>query len=462
METLPLEPVSLLLGTQVGSWRVVGRGGYGSYGMVYRVEQVDHAAAGSFALKLALRPEDPRFEREGELLSRVSHPHVPRLYGQGTWMSPSGAAFPYVVMEWVPGVTLYDWAARPPFSSLQALRLLAQVARALEATHAVGGVHRDVKGNNVLVTSEGARALLMDFGSGCYPGAKRLTWQSGPPGTFQYWSPEALRFQWRFRFQSDAHYEAGPADDVYALGMMVYRLVTGRYPPPLSPEALEAPPGQMPSQARPEKVARVSPELAALIRRMLSEVPSERGSAAEMAQALDHAAETAGRRASRPIAPRKRRGAPVRAAWLGRWRTGVAWLGWGMAVSLGVLQVANEWPGEDGGGGERVEVEQPSVQPTWDAEDGGTAGLAQAALQSAEKAEAPEAERGGISREMPKGPFAGQRKPPCKSYEVEVNGGCWLALQDKRPPCGDETFVWKGRCYWPSVRPPRPETSGWP
>ncbi|MDC0710055.1 serine/threonine-protein kinase [Stigmatella sp. ncwal1] len=447
METFPVEPVSLLLGTQVGAWRVVGRGGHGSYGMVYRVEPVDDSAAGSFALKLALRPDDPRFERESELLSRVNHPHVPRLYGQGVWVSPGGASFPYVVMEWVPGVTLYDWAARSPFSSLQAFRLLAQVARALAATHAVGGVHRDVKGNNVLVNSEGARALLMDFGSGCYPGAKRLTWQSGPPGTFQYWSPEALRFQWRFRFQSDAHYEAGPADDVYALGMTAYRLVTGRYPPPLSPEALEAAPGQRPSQARPEQVARVSPELAALIRRMLSDIPSERGSAAEIAQALEHAAETAGRRASRPIAARKKRAVPKRMAWLGRWRTGVAWLGWGAAVSLGVLQ---------------VEVELPWFQLPWDAEDGGTAGLAQAVRSSAKKSEGPEPQRGGISREMPKGPFLGQRKPPCKSHEVEVNGGCWLALQDKRPPCGEETFVWKGSCYWPSFLPPRPETSGWP
>jgi serine/threonine protein kinase len=174
-------------GTQVGSWRVLRGSGLGVYGLVYRVERVGQESTGTFALKVARYPKDPRFEREAELLSRVRHPHVPRLHDRGEWTSPDGEAFPYLVMDWIDGVTLYEWAAQPR-STRERLRALAQVARALEATHAVGGVHRDVKGENVLVHTADGSAVLMDFGSANYLGASVLTRQPQPPGTPPYQS----------------------------------------------------------------------------------------------------------------------------------------------------------------------------------------------------------------------------------------------------------------------------------
>ncbi|MDC0712842.1 serine/threonine-protein kinase [Stigmatella sp. ncwal1] len=454
-----MDPSALPLGTQVGAWRVLSRGSHGSYGMVYRVERAGNAEAGTFALKLALRQMDPRFEREAELLSRLTHAHVPRLFDQGVWVSPEGVSFPFLVMEWVEGVPLYEWAVRHRVSSRQVLGLLAQVASALAATHAAGGVHRDVKGDNVLVSANGAKAFLVDFGSGSYAGARRLTWRPEPPGTFQYWSIEALRFRWRFRHDATAHYEAGPADDVYALGVMAYRLVTGVYPPPLESKALDAGDGYVRSKrVAPEKQAHMSPKLAALIRQMLAEKPSMRGNAAEVAHALERAAKDAGRQASRVVTRRpKQVAASTLGARLRGWRVGMMWLGWLTAAALAVLWAGSEWTERE------VWEEKPmAVLPQeylGEAEDGGTSGLASTAFKLHEDTKGSESTRGAIGLEMPKTPLPGQRRPPCKRYEVEVSGGCWHALQDKIPPCDEDTYSWKNRCYLPSPSPRRPATS---
>jgi serine/threonine protein kinase len=106
------DPAMLPPGIQVGSWRVVNLHGSGSYGVVYRVERAGQEDAGPFALKVAKHPLDPRFEREWALLSRIRHVNVPRFEVQGWVTLPGGVPYPYVVMEWVEGVPLYEWAAQ--------------------------------------------------------------------------------------------------------------------------------------------------------------------------------------------------------------------------------------------------------------------------------------------------------------------------------------------------------------
>jgi len=116
--------------------------------------------------------------------------------------------YPYLVMDWVEGESLYEWAERRNPSQRQVLTLLAQVARALEATHAAGGLHRDVKGSNVLVRLSDSRAFLTDFGAGDYRGAATLTSKLLPPGTSCYRSLEAWAFLQAFRRNPTAHYPA--------------------------------------------------------------------------------------------------------------------------------------------------------------------------------------------------------------------------------------------------------------
>lgn len=429
----------------IGAWRLIARSGQGAYGTVYRVEHVRQAPPGPFALKLAIHPEDPRFEREAELLSRIHHPHVPRLQGRGWWTPPGGPSFPYLVMEWVEGMALYTWAAEHAVTSRQVLRLLAQVARAMEATHAAGGVHRDVKGHNVRVRPDG-HAVLVDFGSSHYAGAPTLTRHLPPPGTSQYSSPESLRFQWEHHREPTARYLAQPSDDVYALGVTAYRLVTGRYPPAV--ESKKTRDGFhliAPTRAPPRTWVSLAPELDALIERMLSYEPSQRGTAADIASALEMAAQTSHASAAQPITPRPAlppsRSTP--STWT--WR----------AATLGVcLSFAAGWAG--------LLLRQPSPSGVHQEQDESVVGLAEELLGTSANETAPEPVRRPLGRTMPKEPFPGQRRPPCAKDETAINGGCWGHSLGGSPPCGERSVEWKNKCYWPIFELPRPSTSDTP
>jgi eukaryotic-like serine/threonine-protein kinase len=436
---------------EVGPWRVLRGSGVGVYGFVYRVERIGQERAGTFAMKVARYPGDPRFEREGELLTRVRHPHVPRLHDRGEWTSPDGASFPYLVMDWIQGVTLYEWAARQPRSQGERLRVLAQVARALEATHSAGGVHRDVKGENVLVRKEDGAAMLMDFGSGNYLGASVLTRQPQPPGTPQYQSPEAQRFEFEHAREPTARYKARPADDVYALGMMAYRLFTGRYPPPvIQVEATEEGGTRLKSVPLepPEKWVELAPELAGLLRRMLSEDSSVRGSAGEVAQALEQTAEAA-------VAPESPSPGPAPAAlrtrrsWRRQARVGAPW----PAVAVGVLLAVSA------GWGMRWALEKRSAGTVPEAATSGLGDVSRAVPASGEK---PPLVQSGIREEVPKKPLPNQQRPPCEKPLVEIKGGCWVGPNEQKPPCKHPSYEWKGHCYWPMHSFQGPATSAPP
>lgn len=122
-------------GTQVDGWTVLEHHSQGSYGDVYRAVRTGQEHAGPVALKLALYPWDPRFAREGDVLSRIHTPSAPRLLGRGVWRPAPGVEHPYLVMEWIEGTPLYEWARQHAPSAQQALRLLSQLAQALAATH---------------------------------------------------------------------------------------------------------------------------------------------------------------------------------------------------------------------------------------------------------------------------------------------------------------------------------------
>ncbi|WP_253910520.1 serine/threonine-protein kinase, partial [Pyxidicoccus fallax] len=301
MQPALLNPARLPFGTKVGPWRVLERRGVGAYGAVYHAIRAEPGTSGPVALKLALHPRDERFAREVELLSRIRHPNVPRLVDHGVWQPPEGLAYPYLAMELIDGVSLYEWVREHRPSSRQVLQVIARLARALAATHAAGGVHRDVKGDNTLVSDADGRVFLTDFGSGHYVGAATLTPPPFPPGTPAYRSPEAWRSVRLPLREPIVPYAPGPADDVFALGVTTFRLVTGEYPSGEAPASSSAHvEGAGPPSARALN-SRCHEALDELTSRMLSVSPEARGGAHELAEVLEAAAHEAGPEADVPL-----------------------------------------------------------------------------------------------------------------------------------------------------------------
>ncbi|WP_224248761.1 serine/threonine protein kinase [Hyalangium gracile] len=482
------EPPAPEPGDTLDSWLVLERLDSGAYGVVYRVHRSGHPEAGDFALKLARKVWDARFEREADLLQRIQHPSVPRFEDTGFWTSPRGHRYPYLVMELVVGSTLYEWAMDPPPSSVRVMLVLAQVARAIDAVHSVGAVHRDVKGDNIRVTPDD-RAFLVDFGSGWLPNARPLTDTTAPPGTTPYRAPEVLRFMWRFRRDPDARWRAQASDDLYALGVTAYRLVTGTYPPPV----IEEEPRKL---LPPSELATVAPALEAIILRLLSEDREARGTAREIAEALDRALSEAGPAGHRAIVPtaaaapteegvpppsRETRSStsrrsnssptsePERSTPQGAFPI---WLSWASAAMVGGLVAAVILVMLDWG---RPALPQPEALPQQvtqrvqeEKPDAGTAGLGDVAAEDQSPTSLQDTPTGGvlpagIGRQMPPSPFNGQRKPPCEPrMETAIRGGCWILIGRMEAPCGAKAFEWEGLCYSPSFDAPKQPTSGEP
>jgi hypothetical protein len=457
-------------GTVVEDWRLEGCHGHGAYGIVYRAFRVGQESAGPVALKMALYPWDPRFMREVALLSLIHHPSVPRLCGHGFWRHPSGTVFPFVVMQWVEGTPLYEWASQRNPTQNQVLQVLAQLARVLQATHEATAVHRDVKGENVLVRSSDGRAVLTDFGSGHYQAAARLTWQPMPPGTPAYQSPESGLFQIRSVRSPDAHYIARPADDVFALGVTAYRLVTGEYPVAVVPKMDEegswymAEPGlRSPSELNPQ----VAPQLGALILRMLSLDPRARGTAKEHAEALDALKERSGAQQEQsPAVPGPM--APARRYLPSQGRMRVAGCVLALATVFLVLwgwQSVQVHP--EGAALEEQVASGPGRQDAGPADLGDTA--AAAPLTSVH--EPSKSKPGGIGQELPPEPLPEQVRPDAKGQcpgrkQVPINGACWgeypAANAEECEQSGSVFF--KSRCYFPVMKSRRkpPPTSDLP
>jgi serine/threonine-protein kinase len=211
------------VGDTVGGFHLEAKLGEGSYGVVYRARRGGRL----YAVKFLYLPRVEAWAwRELEVMLRLRRVGTLRLEGHGRWPDRS-PLFLFIAMELVDGRPLYAWARRHNPTARQVARVLWALAKQLVAVHGAGVVHRDIKGTNVLVREEDGVPVLVDYGVGTYAGAPEVT---GPlvPGTALYRSPEALRFQ-RER-QKGERYVASARDDLWALGVVLYWLLTGGYP----------------------------------------------------------------------------------------------------------------------------------------------------------------------------------------------------------------------------------------
>lgn len=222
LETPPLPP-----GTRIGGDVVEAVLGSGGFGTVYRVRGPDGHLC---ALKLLpLENGAERAWREVAIGTRLRHPNLVRLLGAGQWPDPS-PRFVWLKLELIEGPSLDAWAREHGADACAVVERVLEVARGLAVVHEAGVVHRDVKEANILVRQSDGQSVLLDFGVGYYEEAPTVTKGVFPPGTLPYRSPEAWRFGREHADVPGAHYRAGPGDDLYALGVVFYRLLTGRDP----------------------------------------------------------------------------------------------------------------------------------------------------------------------------------------------------------------------------------------
>ncbi|MBM7113141.1 serine/threonine protein kinase [Archangium primigenium] len=430
----PPRPGALRPGTQVGAWRVVEALGVGGQGAVYRVEDV--ARPGEFyALKLSLHARDKRAEREVALMmSQAAHPHVVRFHGCARWPHPS-EGWLGIVMDWVPGQALDAWAESG--ATFRRLALVgATVARTLGELHARGVLHRDLKPEHIRVRASDGQPVLLDFGAGWYEGAPPLTTGPLPPATPYLISPEAAYALWRSAKQAGVRHVFQPTDDLYALGICLYRATTGHYPFPEGwpPEVLLL----ASVHVLPLAPARVNPRvpraLSDIVMRLLEKDPRARyPNGAALEAALLAATEETDAEWDAPIfewdeqeheivrPPRPRPTGSTAPPVARTRRHGSHAIGWAAAALLMLLPVVclapaghiprPAWFTE-------VHVEPTSVQPE------------QAPL-----------------------PARNQKQAPCKQgLEVELSGVCWLRLWQQPPNCPSETVAYKGQCLLPVAK----------
>jgi eukaryotic-like serine/threonine-protein kinase len=214
-----------LIGRHIGAYRIVREVGRGGMGAVYLAERADEQFRKRVAIKLIKPGMDSdailhRFRSERQILASLDHPHIATLLDAGT--TEDGLS--YFIMEYVEGQPIDVYCTTHGLSTRERLQLFGLVCAAVQHAHEHQVVHRDLKPSNILVTEAGVPKLL-DFGiaklltpDNARP-AGNLTTVGLRPMTPAFASPEQVRGE-----------PVAPASDVYALGVLLYELLTGRRP----------------------------------------------------------------------------------------------------------------------------------------------------------------------------------------------------------------------------------------
>ncbi len=281
---LPLEPEELS-GSMIGSYRLQQRIGRGGMGSVYLAARADREFEQEVALKvLEGRFYDPegkkRFRQERQILARLQHPNIASLMDGGT----TDGGRPYFVMEYVEGRSIDDYCKSENLDISERVSLLSRVCSVVHFLHRNLILHQDLKPGNIMVSAEGEPKLL-DFGIARLMGSDSLRSSARDfcgepsPKTPNYASPEQLR---------DG--SVSTASDVYSLGVLIYKVLTGRLPFACNGSSaerlklIEAGPPKPPSQvASREKGSpgKLDQDLDCILLKALSADSSSRYSSAE-------------------------------------------------------------------------------------------------------------------------------------------------------------------------------------
>lgn len=226
LETSPVRGSVYLVGQKVGAYTLVSQIGQGGMGSVWLAQRSDgrferQAAVKFVNVALANPATEERFKREGSILGRLAHPHIAQLLDAG--ISADGT--PYLILEYVDGLAVDQYCDEHRLEVDARIKLFLDILSAVADAHANLIVHRDIKPSNVLVRNDG-QVKLLDFGiakllaqEGDSASATMLTMDGGGALTPRFAAPEQVTGG-----------NVTTATDVYALGVLLYLLLTGQHP----------------------------------------------------------------------------------------------------------------------------------------------------------------------------------------------------------------------------------------
>lgn len=272
--TSPVQPrpidSSVPLPHTIGNYRILGLIGAGGMGTVYRAEQAHPRRIVALKVLTAGRfsseKSRARFFREIELTASLEHPHIARVYDSG-----ADQGICYYTMELIEGVPLDEYVRQAAPSTARILELVRLVCQAVQYAHQKGVIHRDLKPSNILVSADGQPHVL-DFGLAKTlhsPSGVNLSLEGEIAGTPVYMSPEQACGQLD---------RIDTRSDVYSLGVIVFHLLTGRFPHDVDGSALQIMQRIREQEPRPLRTGQshADRELGAILSKALARDPERR------------------------------------------------------------------------------------------------------------------------------------------------------------------------------------------
>lgn len=206
-----------MIGQTIAHYKITGKLGAGGMGLVFLADdtKLERRVALKFLPRHFSADEEARarFLREAKALAALNHPNIVSVYDVS-----EHDGVPFIAMEYVEGQSLKQLVQSGDLDIQQILDITFQVCEGLAAAHEEKIVHRDIKSDNIILSSKG-RAKIMDFGLATWQGLTKVTSEGSTLGTRAYMSPE----------QSSGR-EVDPRTDLWSLGVVLYELITGRLP----------------------------------------------------------------------------------------------------------------------------------------------------------------------------------------------------------------------------------------
>ena len=204
-------------GTMISHYKIIEKTGEGGMGVVYKAldTKLDRTVALKFLPPRLLCDAEARarFEHEAKSASALNHNNITTIYEID---EVEGRCF--IAMEYIDGKSIKELTREGSLSLDEIVDISLQMGRGLHAAHKKGVVHRDIKSDNIMVSTEGV-VKIMDFGLAKLKGVTRLTRDGTTLGTLQYMSPEQASGQ-----------EVDRRSDIFSFGVILYEMVTGKLP----------------------------------------------------------------------------------------------------------------------------------------------------------------------------------------------------------------------------------------